>query len=118
MVKEYVLRLAIGAAELSVLIAIVSSAHATPLSYAQWDALSLNERNSYISGAFNGLVGISSTPAGMHYYRCVRDKKIMDSQLADGVRAVAMNKPELQALSVQAVLLYYLNRLCGEPPAN
>ena len=114
MIKEFASWLAIGAAGFSALIAIAGSAHAMFLTYSQWDALSPSEQNSYISGVFNGLVGISDTPTGMHYYRCVRDKKVKDSQLADGVRAVAMNKPELQALPVQAALLYYLNQLCGE----
>jgi hypothetical protein len=52
----------------------------------------------------------------MHYYHCLKRIKMNNAQLAEGVRAVALNDPELQGLPVQAALIQYLNKLCGEPP--
>lgn len=115
MIKEFLSWLAVGAAGLSALLAIAGSAHATFLTCQEWDALDRNERETYIAGVFNG---VSDTPTGMHYYRCVRNKKMMDSDLADGVRSTMMDHPELQTQQVQTALLYYLNQLCGKPPAE
>ena len=115
MIKRFLSWLAIGAAGVSALLAIALSAHAAFLTCREWDARDRNERETYIAGVFNGL---SDTPTGMHYYRCVRDKTIIDSQLADGVRAAMMDHPELQTQQVQAALLYYLNQLCGKPPTE
>jgi hypothetical protein len=99
----------------------LQSAHATFLTYPQWEALSVDSRNAYISGAFDSLevFGMSGTETGrpgMHYYHCLKRIKMNNAQLAEGVRAVALNDPELQGLPVQAALIQYLNKLCGEPP--
>ena len=115
MIKELLSRLAVGAAGLSALLTIAGSAHATFLTCREWDARDQNERETYIAGVFNG---VSDTRTGMHYYRCVRNKKMMDSELADGVRATMLDHPELQTQPVQAALLDYLNQLCGKPPAE
>ena len=115
MIKGFLSWLAIGAAGFSALLAIAVSAHATFLTCREWDARDRNERETYIAGVFNGL---SDTPTGMHYYRCVRNKKMIDSELADGVRSTMMDHPELQTQQVQAALLYYLNQLCGKPTAG
>lgn len=112
MIKKYLSWLAIGAAGFAALLAITGSAQATSMTYGEWDALSQDERETYISGVLNS---ISDAPTGMHYYRCVRGKKMMDSQLADGVRAAMTNEPGAQTLPVQAALLYYLNQLCSLP---
>ena len=115
MIKEVLSWLVIGAAGLSALLTVAGSAHAKFLTSREWDALGRNERETYIAGVFNG---VSDTPTGMHYYRCVRNKKMMDSELADGVRATMMDHPELQTQQVQAALLDYLNQLCGKPLAE
>ena len=115
MIKEILSRLAVGAAGVSALLAITGLAHAMLLTCREWDALGRNERETYIAGVFNS---VSDAPTGMHYYRCVRDKKVMDSELADGVRAAMIDHPELQTQQVQAALLDYLNQLCGKPRAE
>ena len=115
MIKKVMSWLAFGAAGLSALLAPAASAHATLLTCREWAALGLNERETYIAGVFNG---VSDTPPGMYYYRCVRDRKMMDSELADGVHATITDHPEFQTQQVQAALLDYLNRLCGKPPAE
>jgi hypothetical protein len=114
-IKELLSRLAVVAAGLSALLAVAGSAHATFLSCREWDARDQNERETYIAGVFKS---VSDTPTGMHYYRCVRDKKMMDGELADGVRATMLDHPELQTQQVQVALLYYLNQLCGKRPAE
>ncbi len=115
MIKELWSRLAVGAAGVSALLAIAGSAHATSLTCREWEARDRNERETYIAGVFNG---VSDTPTGMHYYRCVRDKKMMDSELAEGVRATMMDHAELQTQQVEAALFEYLNQLCGKPPVE
>ena len=115
MIKEHLSWLAVGAAGLSALLALAGSAHAAFLTCREWDARGRNERETYIAGVFNG---VSDTPPGMYYYRCVRDRKMMDSELADGVHATITDHPEFQTQQVQAALLDYLNRLCGKPPAE
>jgi hypothetical protein len=113
MVKEFLSWLAVGATGWSLLLAIAGSAHATFLTCREWGALDRNERETSIAGVFNG---VSDTPTGMHYYRCVRNKRMLDRELADGVRATMMDHRELQTQQVQAALISYLNQLCGKPP--
>lgn len=101
MIKEFLSRLTAGAAGWSVLLAIAGSAHATFLTCREWGTLDRNERETSIAGVFNG---VSDTPTEMHYYRCVRNKKMLDRELADGVRATMVDHPELQTQQVQAAL--------------
>lgn len=115
MIKQWWSWLAVGAAGVSALLAIAGSAQAAFLTCREWDALDRNERETYIAGVFNH---VSDTPTGMHYYRCVRHKKMIDSELADGVRATMVDHPELQTQQVQAALVDYLNQLCGKPRAE
>lgn len=115
MIKELWSRLAVGGAKVSVLLVVAGSAHAAFLTCREWDALDRNERETYIAGVFNH---VSDTPTGMHYYRCVRHRKMLDSELADGVRATMVDHPELRMQQVQAALLDYLNQLCGKPTAE
>jgi hypothetical protein len=107
---------------LAVVVAVVTSgaADATFFTYPEWDALTTAGKSAYIAGAFDSLefFGISGAETGatMHYHRCLQSIKMNNSQLADGVRAVALNEPELQGKPVQFALIKYLNKLCGALP--
>ena len=75
-------------------------------------------RTAYIEGAFDSLtrfVGAKDANVAAQYAKCITAAKMTGNQLAENVRKFASTRPELQAGTVQAALVSYLNGVCGKP---
>lgn len=94
-------------------------ARADFFTYSEWEALPPIARASYISGAFDALISIQTSPNETyqdHYRKCLVQQKMLNSQLAEHVREYASARPDLQSRGVVAAMLNYLVALCGKPP--
>jgi hypothetical protein len=89
------------------------------LDFASWEKEPEAVRSAYIAGAFDSLVLFTvdeqTRQAGQFFQRCVSAAKLNSTLLSENVRAYAKPRLELQAGTVQAVLLRYLIALCGRP---
>jgi hypothetical protein len=100
---------------------VSSTAHATFLTYSDWDRLSEDDRTLYIAGAFDVLASVSDTGDKegkrlMHYRNCIAINDITSRQLARNVHAYASNRPTDQRFSVPSILIRYLSEFCGLAP--
>jgi hypothetical protein len=90
--------------------------------YSQWERLPEEERQVYLAGAFDTVVGVTEAedPWGLktslHYRKCIRDSHMTLRQLSKTVIAFAATKPELQGTWVAQALLLYLQSVCGLVP--
>ena len=99
-----------------------SLAYGQFFTYSQWERLPEEERQVYLAGAFDTVVGVTEAedPWGLknslHYRQCIRDSHMTLKQLSQNVIAFAQTKPELKDTWVVQALLLYLQSLCGLAP--
>ena len=99
-----------------------SLAYGQFFTYSEWERLPEEERQVYLAGAFDTVVGVTEAedPWGLktslHYRKCIRDSHMTLKELSQNVIAFAETKPELQGTWVVAALLLYLQSLCGLAP--
>jgi hypothetical protein len=90
--------------------------------YSEWEQLPEEERQVYLAGAFDTVVGITEAedPWGLktslHYRNCIRDSHMTLRQLTQNVIAFGATKPEVKDTWVVGALLLYLQSLCGLVP--
>jgi hypothetical protein len=99
-----------------------SLAYGQFFTYSEWERLPEEERQVYLAGAFDTVVGVEEAedPWGLknslHYRKCMRDSHMTLRQLSQNVIAFAAIKPELKDTWVARALLLYLQSLCGLVP--
>jgi hypothetical protein len=99
-----------------------SLAYGQFFTYSQWERLPEEERQVYLAGVFDTVVGVEEPedPWGLknsvHYRKCMRDSHMTLRQLSQNVIAFAATKPELKDTWVVRALLLYLQTLCGFVP--
>ena len=99
-----------------------SLAYGQFFTYSEWERLPEEERQVYLAGAFDTVVGVAEAedPWGLknslHYRKCIRDNNMTLRQLSQNVIAFAATKPELKDTWVVRALLLCLQRLCGLVP--
>jgi hypothetical protein len=77
-----------------------SLAYGQFFTYSQWEQLPEEERQVYLAGAFDTVVGVTEAedPWGLktslHYRKCIRDSHLILRQLSQNVIAFAATKPE------------------------
>ena len=99
-----------------------SLAYGQFFTYSEWERLPEEERQVYLAGAFDTMVGITEAedPWGLktslHYRKCIRDSRMTLRQLSQNVIAFAATKPELKDTWMVGALRLYLQSLCGLAP--
>jgi hypothetical protein len=99
-----------------------SLAYGQFFTYSQWERLPEEEREVYLAGAFDTVVGVAEAEDewglknSLHYRKCIRDSHMTLRQLSQNVIATAATKPELKDTWVVGALLLYLRSLCGLVP--
>ena len=105
-----------------ILLVSTSLAYGQFFTYSQWERLPQKERQVYLAGAFDTVVGVTEAedPWGLktslHYRKCIRHSHVTLRQLSQNVIAFAATKPELKDTWVVGALLPYLQSLCGLVP--
>jgi hypothetical protein len=105
-----------------ILLVSTSLAYGQFFTYLQWERLPDEQRQLYLAGAFDSVVGVAEAedPWGLKnsllYRKCIRDSHMTPRQLSQNVIAFAATKPELQGMWVVQALLLYLQNLCGSVP--
>jgi hypothetical protein len=105
-----------------ILLVSTSLAYGQFFTYLQWERLPDEQRQLYLAGAFDSVVGVAEAedPWGLknslHYRKCIRDSHMTLRQLSQNVIAFAATKTELQGMWVVQALLLYLQNFCGSVP--
>jgi hypothetical protein len=87
------------------------------INFTQWGGMSAEGRTAYIMGAFDTMQIVapneSAKKLAVLRHACMARADLSAVQFAENVKAFAKRHPDLQDGPVQAVLIAYLDDLCG-----